>query len=131
PTPTWRCSSSPTPPSPGRWRRAPWRCSPPSASSRASSPPAAPPRWTRWRRCATSSARFLRPRRADLTGGRMDYHPLHPWQVPPREAAKIQTELRERVVLHAPADLRVRTVAGADISMDRGSDRGYGAIVVL
>lgn len=61
----------------------------------------------------------------------MEYRPLHGWGVTPREAARMQTELRERLVLRPPPGLRVRTVAGADISMDRGDDRGYGAVVVL
>lgn len=53
------------------------------------------------------------------------------WNYTPAEARELQRRLRERVVLSPPAGLRVETVAGADISMDRGSDRAYGGIVVL
>jgi deoxyribonuclease V len=53
------------------------------------------------------------------------------WDLSPQEARELQLRLRERLVLSPPPGLRVERVAGADISMDRGSDRGYGGIVVL
>jgi deoxyribonuclease V len=59
------------------------------------------------------------------------YRPLHPWTVSSEEAREIQVALRERLVLEPPPGLRVSRIAGADLSMDRGSDRGYGGIVVL
>jgi deoxyribonuclease V len=49
----------------------------------------------------------------------------------PEQARALQLELRERLVLEPPPGLAVRRVGGADISMDRGSDRGFGGIVVL
>jgi deoxyribonuclease V len=55
----------------------------------------------------------------------------HDWDLPPAEAGRFQEELRERLVLRPPPGLRADRVAGADISMDRGSDRGFGAIVTL
>ncbi len=55
----------------------------------------------------------------------------HAWDLAPAEAKALQIRLRERLVLSPPPGLRARRVAGADISMDRGSDRGYGGIVVL
>jgi len=61
----------------------------------------------------------------------MEITPLHPWTVDPAEAKRLQIELRERLVLRPPPGLSVGTVAGADISMDRGSDRGFGGVVVL
>ena len=61
----------------------------------------------------------------------MEITPLHPWTVDPAEAKRLQLELRERLVLRPPPGLRPRTVAGADLSMDRGSDRGFGGVVVL
>ncbi|HET8655309.1 MAG TPA: deoxyribonuclease V [Longimicrobiaceae bacterium] len=61
----------------------------------------------------------------------MDLHLSHPWNLPPAEALALQKELAARVVLEPPPGLVVSTVAGADISMDRGSDRGFGAIVTL
>jgi deoxyribonuclease V len=56
---------------------------------------------------------------------------LHSWNVSPAEARAIQSRLRERLVLEPPAGFAPRTVAGADISMSRGSDRGYAGISVL
>jgi deoxyribonuclease V len=61
----------------------------------------------------------------------MDVEPLHPWPSTVPEAIAIQRALRERLVLTPPPDFTPRTAAGADASMDRGSDVGYGCIVVL
>jgi deoxyribonuclease V len=61
----------------------------------------------------------------------MNLHLSHPWNLPPAEALALQKELAARVVLEPPPGLVAHTVAGADISMDRGSDRGFGAIVTL
>ena len=47
------------------------------------------------------------------------------------EARRTQNQLREQVVPHPPAGWTPRLVGGADLSMNRGSDRGYAAIVVL
>lgn len=57
---------------------------------------------------------------------------LHRWDVTYREAAAIQDELRERLILRDDglAD-PVRTVAGADISYDRGSDLFFAAVVLM
>jgi deoxyribonuclease V len=56
---------------------------------------------------------------------------LHSWNVSPAEARAIQLQFRERLVLDAPPAFAPGTVAGADISMARGSDRGYAGVVVL
>ncbi len=61
----------------------------------------------------------------------MNDPPLHRWDVSPQEAKQIQLELRERLVLHPPSGFAPRRIAGADISMDRGSESGYAAVVVL
>lgn len=53
------------------------------------------------------------------------------WPTTPAEAARVQRELRERLVLRPPAGFAPRLPAGADISMDRGSDVGYAGIAVL
>jgi len=57
---------------------------------------------------------------------------LHRWDVTYREAVAIQEELRGRLILRAdglPDPLR--TVAGADISYDRGSDLFFAAVVLM
>lgn len=56
---------------------------------------------------------------------------LHRWNVSPAEAREIQEELQQRVVLQPPTGFRPSRVAGADVSMDRGSSRGYAGMVVL
>jgi deoxyribonuclease V len=55
----------------------------------------------------------------------------HRWDLTTAEARDLQVELRERLVLSPPPGLRVRRVAGADLSMSRFSDRGFGGMVVL
>ena len=55
---------------------------------------------------------------------------LHPWHVTPREAARIQGELRERLVLED--DLPpVRLVAGADLAFDKHESLAFGGVVVF
>ena len=61
----------------------------------------------------------------------MKYLPLHPWDVTPGEAARLQRELRERLVLRPPAGFSPRRVAGADISHGKGSNHAYAGIVVI
>ena len=56
---------------------------------------------------------------------------LHRWDVSPREAIAIQQQMRERVVARPPNGFSPRRVAGADISLDRGADHGYAAIVMI
>ncbi len=55
---------------------------------------------------------------------------LHPWEVSPKEAVGIQTSLRERVRL-TPLASPPSTVAGVDVSYDRGSDHFFAAVVVM
>lgn len=57
---------------------------------------------------------------------------LHRWDVTYREAVAIQEELRGRLILrnNGLAD-PLRTVAGADISYDRGSDVFFAAVVLM
>lgn len=61
----------------------------------------------------------------------MDYEPLHDWDVDTDRAREIQTRLRERLELTAPADFSPRLVAGADMSIGRGESRGFAAFSVL
>lgn len=55
---------------------------------------------------------------------------LHDWDLEPAEARRVQERLRHRREDRAPAGLRVRLVAGADVSIGRGESRGFGAVVV-
>lgn len=55
---------------------------------------------------------------------------LHQWDVTPKEAVQVQHRLRSRVRL-ADNFSRIRTVAGIDISVGRGSKQGRCAVVVL
>ncbi len=57
---------------------------------------------------------------------------LHPWDLSCREAIGLQQKLRERLILDdrsIPPSLQ--TIAGADVSYARGSDRFFAAVVVL
>jgi len=57
---------------------------------------------------------------------------LHPWDVTPREAVKIQKALCGRLRLGGKLfSGRIRRVGGADISYTRGDDRFFAAVVVL
>lgn len=58
------------------------------------------------------------------------YRQMHPWDLKPREAAKLQKELREQLQL-VPYTRPINTIAGTDISFDKGSDRVYAGVVVL
>lgn len=61
----------------------------------------------------------------------MDYEPLHDWDVDTDRAREIQTRLRDRLDLTAPAGLSARRVAGADMSIGRGESHGFAAFSVL
>lgn len=58
-------------------------------------------------------------------------HPFHPWNVTTAEARALQEALRSRRIDQPPPDFEPRLVAGADVSVVRGRDRGHAAIVVL
>lgn len=60
-----------------------------------------------------------------------DAEPLHAWDVTTDEAKALQLELRDRVVARTPRGFTPRLVAGADLSIVRGRDRGYAALVVV
>lgn len=55
---------------------------------------------------------------------------IHSWNLTPKEAVALQNRLRDQVRLR-PLKPNVSTVAGADISFNRFSDRIYAGIVVL
>jgi deoxyribonuclease V len=56
---------------------------------------------------------------------------LHTWDVSVREAIALQGELRSRVVPRPPSGFAPRLVAGADISIEKFSTRGFAGIVVI
>lgn len=59
------------------------------------------------------------------------YRQLHDWNVTPAEAQAIQNRLRGEVRVE-PLDLEaIRTVAGADISFDKGSETVFAGFVLL
>lgn len=57
----------------------------------------------------------------------MNYQDLHPWKVTPKEAVKIQVELRERVTFQ-DAFSEVKVIAGADVAFDK--EEGCGGVIV-
>lgn len=59
----------------------------------------------------------------------MRYTNLHPWDVTPKEAIKIQTDLRERIVRRDSFGT-IRVVAGADVSFDKNRKEAYGGVIV-
>lgn len=59
----------------------------------------------------------------------MNYQNLHPWNVTPKEAIKIQMDLRERIELHDSFN-EIRVIAGADVSFDKNKNEGYGGVII-
>jgi deoxyribonuclease V len=55
---------------------------------------------------------------------------LHPWDLTPEEAIRLQQQLAQRIRLEDPP-ANVRTVAGVDVSFPRGEDSARAAVVVL
>ncbi len=60
----------------------------------------------------------------------MKFEALHPWDLSPKAAIKLQADLASRLVADKPLDLeRIRTVAGVDVSVKGGLSRA--AVAVL
>jgi deoxyribonuclease V len=59
-----------------------------------------------------------------------EFKQLHKWNIPYAEAVAIQNELREKVSF-GPLKRKVSTIAGADVSIKRGSDRICATVAVL
>jgi hypothetical protein len=55
---------------------------------------------------------------------------LHRWEVSPEEVIEIQNRLRSQLDSQSEPE-RIETVAGIDVSYDKGSDWLFAAIVVL
>jgi len=55
---------------------------------------------------------------------------LHSWEVQPVKARQIQEQLRSQVKI-CPLPTNIRSVAGIDVSYNRGSDILFAAVVVL
>jgi deoxyribonuclease V len=55
----------------------------------------------------------------------------HSWPTSAADARALQLELRERLVLEAPSGFAPRRIGGADVSMSRGSDRGFAGVATL
>lgn len=78
-----------------------------------------------------SRYKFARARAAGVQS-RVEIEPLHPWDLSPREAMRLQAELASRVVrTGAPDDAAIRTAIGCDVAFDRRHERGVAAIVAL
>lgn len=56
---------------------------------------------------------------------------LHDWDVTTARAREIQERLRGRVVPEAPPGFEPEAVAGADLSVGRGRDRGWAGFVTV
>ena len=57
---------------------------------------------------------------------------LHEWDVPPARAVEIQRSLRQKISLRDTLELRrLRFIAGADVSYDKGDTTLYGAVVLV
>lgn len=59
------------------------------------------------------------------------FEPLHPWSLTVAEAREVQVAMRERLVLEPPPGFAPRIVAGADVSAERFSRRGYAGVVLI
>ena len=55
---------------------------------------------------------------------------LHSWNLTVKEAVRLQDKLAKKIVPRGRAG-RIRTVAGADVSADTGSNTGFAGIVVM
>ncbi len=56
---------------------------------------------------------------------------LHPWNLTPKEAVRVQQKLRPRVIAASLEDSAIRTIAGVDVGLPRGGKIARAAIAVL
>lgn len=59
------------------------------------------------------------------------FQPLHRWDLTVAEAREVQLAMRERLVLAPPPGFAPRLAAGADVSAEKRSRRGYAGIVTI
>lgn len=60
----------------------------------------------------------------------MKFKQLHPWHVDYEKAIQIQKTLRDLLILKKPHG-KIHTIAGADVSYDKHSDRFFAGVVVF
>ena len=64
--------------------------------------------------------------------GLMEIKQLHSWKVSTANASKIQTDLREKLILHSQTDFStIQTIAAADVSCNKFETVLYAAVVVV
>lgn len=62
----------------------------------------------------------------------MEINQLHSWQVSTREAARIQVDLREKVLLRSESNFEsIQTIAAADVSSHKSENVLYAAVVIM
>ena len=57
-------------------------------------------------------------------------NPLHPWNVSPKEAIRIQEILKNQIILKNPSS-KINAIGGGDVAYSKSENRLFGAIVVL
>ena len=60
----------------------------------------------------------------------MKFNQLHPWNINYKKAIQIQETLRKLLILKKPRE-GVRTIAGADVSYDKNTDRFFAGVLVF
>lgn len=60
----------------------------------------------------------------------MKFKQLHPWRVDYKKAIQIQETLKDLLILKKPHG-KIRTIAGADVSYDKRSDRFFAGVVIF
>ncbi|MBW1824437.1 MAG: endonuclease V, partial [Deltaproteobacteria bacterium] len=58
----------------------------------------------------------------------MNYQNLHSWEVTPKEAKKIQEDLRGQIELQDSFN-EIKLVAGADVAFDKSKNESYGGVI--
>lgn len=59
----------------------------------------------------------------------MQFKNLHPWNLTPKEAIRLQTELRSRIITEDRFE-KIETIAGADIAFNKIDNTGYAGVIV-